>query len=60
MLLILGECRGMFATTERLWWERYPDWTPHSRNFFHVWLNESKLKMSFILFKISFIHSAST
>jgi len=45
MLLILGECRGTFVTVERLWRERYPDRTPYSRN---VWLNESKLKVSFI------------
>jgi len=34
ILLILGECRGTFATVERLWQERYPDRTPHSRNVF--------------------------
>ena len=34
MLLILGECRGTFIAVERLWRERYPDRTPHSRNVF--------------------------
>jgi len=34
MLLILGECRGTFATAERLWRECYPGRTPHSRNVF--------------------------
>ncbi|XP_026828192.1 uncharacterized protein LOC113562595 [Ooceraea biroi] len=34
MLLILGECRGTFSGAERLWRERYPDRTPHSRNVF--------------------------
>lgn len=32
MLLILSEYRGTFAAAEKLWRERYPDWTPHSRN----------------------------
>jgi len=49
MLLILDECRGTFATTEILWRQRYPDRTPHSRN---VWLNESKLKVSFNITKL--------
>jgi len=47
ILLILGECRGTFATAERLWREYYPDRTRET--FFHVWLNESQLKVSFIL-----------
>jgi len=40
MLLILGECRGTFATAERLWQERYPGLLTREI-VFHVWLNES-------------------
>jgi len=44
MLLILDECRGTFATAERLWRERYPDWTPHSRNVFSRLVKRIKIK----------------
>jgi len=49
MLLILGECRGTFAAAERLWQERYPNRIFLRETFLHVWLNKSKLKMSFSL-----------
>jgi len=50
MLLILGEYPDTFAIAEKLWRERYSDRTPHSQNVFSfVWLNESKLKVSFSL-----------
>jgi len=44
MLLILGECRGTFATAERMWWERYPDWTSHSQNVFLRLVKRIKIK----------------
>jgi len=44
MLLILGECRDTFATAERLWRERYPDQTPHSRNVFSRLAKRIKIK----------------
>ncbi|KAF2888450.1 hypothetical protein ILUMI_17723, partial [Ignelater luminosus] len=34
MLLVLREYVGVFRAAERLWQERYPDCTPHSRNVF--------------------------
>lgn len=34
MMLILGECRGNFSEATRLWQDRYPHRTPHSRNVF--------------------------
>lgn len=34
MMLILGECRGIFAEAARVWHVRYPDRTAHSRNVF--------------------------
>jgi len=42
--LILGECRGTFATAERLWRERYPDRTPQSRNVFSRLAKRIKIK----------------
>ena len=44
MLLILGECRGTFIAAERLWRERYPDRTPHSRNVFSRLAKRIKIK----------------
>lgn len=34
MIQILGECHGNFSAAERLWYERFPDRPPHSRNVF--------------------------
>jgi len=44
MLLILGECRGTFATTERLLRKRYPDRIPHSRDVFSCLTKQIKIK----------------
>jgi len=44
MLLILGECRGTFASAERLWRERYPDQIPYSRNIFSRLVKRIKIK----------------
>jgi len=44
MLLILGECRNTFVTAEKLWQERYPDRTPHSRNVFSHLTKQIKIK----------------